>query len=148
MVGNPFDGLVACWSVVCCSVLCCFVCLWDFILFFCDFVGWWSVGLAGCWAVENPTIDEYAAITQTQLSSSAGILPFRRMGIASGGDSFGFMLEFLFPANSEIIDNPFASNRIIDSTIYDSTYNDRGGSVPSKVSMPGGITRLSWTYSF
>ena len=97
---------------------------------------------------KNPTIDEYAANTQTQLSSSAGILPFRRMGIASGGDSFGFMLEFLFLGNREIIDNPFASSRIIDSTIYDSTYNDRGGSLASKVSMPGGITRLSWTFSF
>ena len=96
----------------------------------------------------NPTISEYAATTQTQLTSSVGFLPYRRIGIASGGDSFGFMLEFLFLGNSEIIDNPFSSNRIIDSTIYDSTYNDRGGSLASKVSMPGGITRASWTYSF
>ena len=97
---------------------------------------------------ENPTIYEYTATTQTRLSSSAGTLPFRRIGIASGGDSFGFMLEFLFPGNSEIIDNPFATNTIIDSTIYDSTYNDRGDALPSKVGMPGGITRVSWTYSF
>jgi hypothetical protein len=97
---------------------------------------------------KNPTILEYAATTQTQLSSSVGTLPFRRIGIASGGDSFGFMLEFLFPGNSEIIDNPFAVSTIIDSTIYDSTYNDRGDALPSKVGMPGGITRVSWTYSF
>jgi hypothetical protein len=58
------------------------------------------------------------------------------------------MLEFLFPGNSEIIDNPFAASTIIDSTIYDSTYNDRGDALPSKVGMPGGITRVSWTYSF
>ncbi|SVA02368.1 uncharacterized protein METZ01_LOCUS55222, partial [marine metagenome] len=25
---------------------------------------------------------------------------------------------------------------------------DRGGALPSKVGMPGGITRVSWTYSF
>ena len=97
---------------------------------------------------DNPTISEYAATTQTQLSSSAGTLPFRRIGIASGGDSFGFMLEFLFLGNSEIIDNPFAANTIIDSTIYNSTYNDRGDALPSKVGMSGGITRVSWTYSF
>ena len=97
---------------------------------------------------ENPTIYEYTATTQTQLSSSAGTLPFRRIGIASGGDSFGFMLEFLFLGNSEIIDNPFATNTIIDSTIYNSTYNDRGDALPSKVGMSGGITRVSWTYSF
>ena len=97
---------------------------------------------------ENPTIIEYAATTQTQLTSSVGILPFRRIGIASGGDSFGFMLEFLFTGNIKFIDNPFTSNTIIDPTIYDSTYNDRGGALPSKVGMPGGITRISWTYSF
>jgi hypothetical protein len=97
---------------------------------------------------ENPTISEYTATTQTRLSSSAGTLPFRRIGIASGGDSFGFMLEFLFPGNSEIIDNPFAESTIIDPTIYDSTYNDRGDDLPSKVGIAGGITRVSWTYSF
>jgi len=97
---------------------------------------------------QDPTISEYAATTQTQLSSSAGTLPFRRIGIASGGESFGFMLEFLFLENSEIIDNPFAANTIIDSTIYNSTYNDRGDPLPSKVGMSGGITRVSWTYSF
>lgn len=97
---------------------------------------------------KNPTIIQYTAVTQTELSSSTGTLPFRRLGIASGGDSFGFMLEFLFTGNNEIIDNPFASNKIIDSTIYDSTYNDRGEALPSKVGMPGGITRVSWTYSF
>jgi len=96
----------------------------------------------------NPAIEDYAPVTQTELSGSTGTMPFRRMGIASGGDSFGFMLEFLFPGKGEIIDNPFASNTIIDSTIYDSTYNNRGESLPSKVGMPGGITRLSWTYSF
>ena len=96
----------------------------------------------------NPAIVDYAPVTQTEISGSAGIMPFRRMGIASGGDSFGFMLEFLFPGKREIIDNPFAGNTIIDSTIYDSTYNNRGESLPSKVGMPGGITRLSWTYSF
>ena len=96
----------------------------------------------------NPAIVDYAPVTQTEISGSAGIMPFRRMGIASGGDSFGFMLEFLFPGKSEIIDNPFASNTIIDSTIYDATYNNRGESLPSKVGMQGGITRLSWTYSF
>ena len=96
----------------------------------------------------NPTIGDYAAVTQTQLSGSTGTMPFRRMGVASGGDSFGFMLEFLFPLKSEFIDNPFAADTIIDSTIYNSTYNDRGESLPSKVGMPGGITRLSWTYSF
>ena len=96
----------------------------------------------------NPAIVDYAPVTQTEISGSSGIMPFRRMGIASGGDSFGFMLEFLFPGKSEIIDNPFAGNTIIDSTIYDATYNNRGESLPSKVGMPGGITRLSWTYSF
>ena len=96
----------------------------------------------------NPAIVDYAPVTQTEISGSAGIMPFRRMGIASGGDSFGFMLEFLFPGKREIIDNPFAGNTIIDSTIYDTTYNNRGESLPSKVGMPGGITRLSWTYSF
>ena len=45
----------------------------------------------------NPSIVDYASVTQTEISGSAGIMPFRRMGIASGGDSFGFMLEFLFP---------------------------------------------------
>ena len=95
----------------------------------------------------NPTVNN-VLVTQTQLSGSTGPLPFRRMGIASGGDSFGFMLEFLFPGKNEIIDNPFATNTIIDSTVYDSTYNDRGGALPSKVGMPGGITRISWTYSF
>ena len=96
----------------------------------------------------NPAIVDYAPVTQTEISGSAGIMPFRRMGIASGGDSFGFMLEFLFPGKGDIIDNPFAGNTIIDSTIYDATYNNRGESLPSKVGMPGGITRLSWTYSF
>ena len=96
----------------------------------------------------NPSIVDYAPNTQTEISGSAGTMPFRRMGIASGGDSFGFMLEFLFPGKREIIDNPFAGNTIIDSTIYDATYNNRGVSLPSKVGMPGGITRLSWTYSF
>ena len=96
----------------------------------------------------NPTIVDYAPVTQTEISGSAGTMPFRRMGIASGGDSFGFMLEFLLPGKREIIDNPFAGNTIIDSTIYDATYNNRGESLPSKVGMPGGITRLSWTYSF
>ena len=96
----------------------------------------------------NPAIVDYAPVTQTETSGSAGIMPFRRMGIASGGDSFGFMLEFLFPGKREIIDNPFAGNTIIDSTIYDATYNNRGESLPSKVGIPGGITRLSWTYSF
>ena len=95
----------------------------------------------------NPQFD-YAAVKQTKLSGSTGTMPFRRMGIASGGESFGFMLEFLFPLKSEFIDNPFAADTIIDSTIYDSTYNDRGESLPSKVGMPGGITRVSWTYSF
>ena len=96
----------------------------------------------------NPTIVDYAPVTQTEISGSAGTMPFRRMGIASGGDSFGFMLEFLLPGKREIIDNPFAGNTIIDSTIYDATYNNRGQSLPSKVGIPGGITRLSWTYSF
>ena len=96
----------------------------------------------------NPAIVDYAPVTQTELSGSTGTMSFRRMGIASGGDSFGFMLEFLFPGNQEIIDNPFSSNTIIDSTIYDATYNNRGGSLPSKIGMPGGITRLSWTFSF
>ena len=96
----------------------------------------------------NPAIVDYVPVTQTEISGSAGTMPFRRMGIASGGDSFGFMLEFLFPGKREIIDNPFAGNTIIDSTIYDATYNNRGESLPSKVGMPGGITRLSWTYSF
>ena len=95
----------------------------------------------------NPTVNN-VLVTQTQLSGSTGTLPFRRMGIASGGESFGFMLEFLFPGKSEIIDNPFAYYTIIDSTIYDSTYNDRGGALPAKVGMEGGITRVSWTYSF
>ncbi len=96
----------------------------------------------------NPTIPEYASTTQTKLSGSSGMLPFRRLGIASGGDSFGFMMEFIFPANNEFIDNPFSTNKIIDSTVYDSTYNDRGGELPAKVGLPGGITRFSWTYSF
>ena len=89
-----------------------------------------------------------AEVTQTKLSGSTGTMPFRRMGIASGGDSFGFMLEILFLGKSEFIDNPFATDTIIDSTIYNSTYNDRGEPLPSKVGMVGGITRLSWTYSF
>ena len=96
----------------------------------------------------NPAIVDYAPVTQTELSGSTGTMPFRRIGIASGGESFGFMLEFLFPGKREIIDNPFAGNTIIDSTIYDATYNNRGESLPSKVGIPGGITRLSWTYSF
>ena len=96
----------------------------------------------------NPAIVDYAPVTQTDLSGSTGTMSFRRMGIASGGDSFGFMLEFLFPGKREIIDNPFSGNTIIDSTIYDATYNNSGESLPSKVSMSGGFTRLSWTYSF
>ena len=48
----------------------------------------------------------------------------------------------------EIIENPFATNTIIDSNVYNSTYNDTGSTLPSKVGMPGGITRFSWTYSF
>ena len=95
----------------------------------------------------DPTVNNLL-VTQTQLSGSTGTLPFRRMGIASGGESFGFMLEFIFPGKREIIDNPFAYNTIIDSTVYDSTYNDRGGTLPSKVGISGGITRISWTYSF
>ena len=95
----------------------------------------------------NPQFD-YAADTQSKLSGSTGTMPFRRMGIASGGESFGFMLEFLFPAESEFLDNPFAVDTIIDSTIYNSTYNESGESLPSKVGMAGGIVRLSWTYSF
>ena len=97
---------------------------------------------------ENPTILKYASVTKTELSSSSGTMPFRRMGIASGGDSFGFLLEFLFTGKNEFIENPFASNTIIDSSIYESTYNDRGGALPSKIGMSGGITRISWTYSF
>ena len=96
----------------------------------------------------NPAIVDYAPSTQTDLSGSTGTMPLRRMGIASGGDNFGFMLEFLFTGKSEILDNPFARDTIIDSTIYDATYNNLGESLPSKVGMPGGITRLSWTYSF
>ena len=96
----------------------------------------------------NPAIVDYAPVTQTDLSGSTGTMSFRRMGIASGGDSFGFMLEFLFPGKREIIDNPFSGNTIIDSTIYDATYNNSGEPLPSKVSMFGGFTRLSWTYSF
>ena len=96
----------------------------------------------------NPTIAEYASTTQTQLNSSSGALYFRRIGIASGGKNFGIMLEFLLLGNEEFIENPFAKSTIIDSAIYDSTYNDRGGALPSKVGMPGGITRFSWTYSF
>ena len=95
----------------------------------------------------NPTVNNLL-VTKTELSGSSGMMPFRRIGIASGGESFGFMLEFLFPGKNEFIDNPFATNTIIDSTVYDSTYNDRGGALPSKVGMPGGITRISWTYSF
>jgi len=97
----------------------------------------------------NPTIADYdSSVTKTELSGSSGTMAFRRIGIASGGDRFGFMLEFLFPGKNEFIDNPFAYNTIIDSNIYDLTYNDRGGALPSKVGMSGGITRISWTYSF
>ena len=64
----------------------------------------------------NPAIVDYVPVTQTDLSGSTGTMSFRRMGIASGGDSFGFMLEFLFPGKREIIDNPFSGNTIIDST--------------------------------
>ena len=81
----------------------------------------------------NPTIAEYATTTQTQLNSSYGALYFRRIGIASGGKNFGIMLEFLLLGNEEFIENPFAKSTIIDSAIYDSTYNDRGGALPSKV---------------
>jgi hypothetical protein len=62
---------------------------------------------------DYPTIAEYDSVTKTELSGSSGTIPFRRMGIASGGDSFGFMLEFLFPGINKIIDNPFATNTII-----------------------------------
>ncbi|MBG55667.1 MAG: hypothetical protein CL935_00875 [Deltaproteobacteria bacterium] len=96
----------------------------------------------------NPAIEDYAPVTKTQVSGSTGTMPFRRMGIASGGDSFGFMLEFLFPGKREVIDNPFYADTIIDSTIYNATYNNQGESLPTKVGIPGGITRLSWTYSF
>jgi len=97
---------------------------------------------------ENPTIPEYASATTTEFSGSIGTMTYRRMGIAFGVESFGFMLEFVFPGKNEIIDNPFATNTIIDSTVYDSTYNDLGEALPSKVGMPGGITRILWTYSF
>ena len=96
----------------------------------------------------NPNISEYAPITKTSLSGSTGSLPFRRVGIATGGESFGFMLEFLFTGKNEILDNPFYNNKIIDSSIYESTYNDRGGPLPSKVGMSGGITRFALTYTF
>jgi len=96
----------------------------------------------------NPNINEYASNTKTELTGSTGTLPFRRMGIATGGESFGFMLEFLFTGKNEFIENPFSSNTIIDSSIYDITYNDRGEALPSKIGIPGGITRFSWTYSF
>mgnify|MGYP003330662808 CR=1 FL=1 len=96
----------------------------------------------------NPAIEDYAPVTKTEVSGSTGTMPFRRMGIASGGDSFGFMLEFLFPGKREVIDNPFYADTIIDSTIYNATYNNQGESLPTKVGIPGGITRLSWTYSF
>ena len=96
----------------------------------------------------NPNISDYASITKTEFAGSTGTVPFRRMGIATGGESFGFMLEFLFTGKNEIIENPFSSNTIIDSSIYDVTYNDRGGVLPSKVGIPGGISRFSWTYSF
>ena len=97
---------------------------------------------------KNPDISEYAPITKTELSSSSGTFPYRRLGIASGGESFGFLLEFLLTDENEIIDNPFSSNTVIDSDVFDSTYNDRGGALPAKVGMSGGITRFSWTYSF
>ena len=91
---------------------------------------------------------EHSTQEQTELYSSSGIMTFRRLGIATGGDSFGFMLEFLFPGKNKFLDNPFESNTVIDSSIFESTYNDRGSALPSKVGMSGGITRLSWTYSF
>ena len=97
---------------------------------------------------QNPAIIEYAPTTQTKISGSTGTISFRKMGIASGGETFGFMLEFIFTGNSELVDNPFANDTIIDSAVYDSTYNDRGGELPSKVAMMGGITRFSLTYSF
>ena len=42
----------------------------------------------------NPEIFDYAPVTKTNTTGSVGILPFRRIGIASGGESFGFLLEF------------------------------------------------------
>jgi len=96
----------------------------------------------------NPNISEYSPITQTELSGSTGTLPFRRMGIASGGENFGFLLEFLLTSKNETIDNPFFLNTIIDSDVFNSTYNDRGGSLPAKVGISGSITRFSWTYTF
>jgi len=97
----------------------------------------------------NPTIIEYTVYPdQSEITGSSGTLAFRRIGIASGGDNFGVMLEFFFFGRSEIIENPFATNTIIDSNVYNSTYNDTGSTLPSKVGMPGGITRFSWTYSF
>lgn len=95
----------------------------------------------------HPFISDYS-ISKTELSGSSGILPFRRMGIASGGESFGFLLEFLLTGKNEIIDNPFFNDTLINSDVYDSIYNDRGVELPSKVGIPGGITRFAWTYSF
>ena len=96
----------------------------------------------------NPNIIDYASTTKTEMNGNSGILPFRRMGLATGGESFGFLLEFLFPGKNEIIENPFYSNTIIDRSIYNITYNDKGDSLPSKVGIPGGVTRFAWTYSF
>jgi len=96
----------------------------------------------------NPNISDYASTTKTEINGSVGSLPFRRMGISTGGESFGFLLEFLFTGKDEIIDNPFFSDTVIDATIYEVTYNDRGKSLPSKVGLSGGLTRFAWTYSF
>ena len=96
----------------------------------------------------NPSISDYALVTKSEINASTGTLPFRRIGIASGGESFGFMLEFLMTGKTAIIDNPFYYNTIIDSSVYDSIYNDANKTLPSKVGIPGGLTRFSWTYSF
>jgi len=58
------------------------------------------------------------------------------------------LLEFLLTLKNETIDNPFFSNTIIDSDVFNSTYNDSGGSLPAKVGISGSITRFSWTYTF
>ncbi len=96
----------------------------------------------------NPSIADYAPTTVTKVTGTTGSLTYQRMGIATGGESFGFMLEFFMMNDNEVLDNPFASDTIIDATIYDSTYNDRGTALPAKVGLKGGITRASWIYSF
>lgn len=86
--------------------------------------------------------------SKSRLDASSGQLGYSRVGLASSGENLGFMLEFFFLGKGEVLGNPFQSSNLMDAADFNTVYNDRGGSLPSRASMQGALLRASWTYTF